>query len=83
MLFADQLGWNCASCRAIAGVRWTRSMTDVPTALLDVLAGRLGVREYVRSVRRCDVEAVFSRGDPKPGLAEIALLPYLYAKRGF
>jgi len=29
------------------------------------------------------VEAVFSAGDPLPGLAEIALIPYLAIKRGF
>lgn len=83
MLFADQVGLDCPSRRARPGVRWMRATTDLPTALLDILAGRLDVRGYARSLRRCDVDAVFSREDPKPGLAEIALIPYLYFKRGF
>ena len=83
MLYADQLGLPTTPSRARAGVRWMRSVTDVPTSVLDILAGRLDLRAYLRSVRACDVEAVFSREDPRPGLAEIALLPYLYVKRGF
>ncbi len=83
MLYADQVGLATSPSRARAGVRWMRSLTDVPTAVLDILAGRLEPRAYLRSLRACDVEAVFSREDPKPGLAEIALLPYLYVKRGF
>jgi hypothetical protein len=30
-----------------------------------------------------NVESVFSSSDPIPGLAELALLPYLAMKRGF
>jgi hypothetical protein len=30
-----------------------------------------------------DVEAVFSRQDPLPSLAELLLLPYLMIERGF
>jgi len=37
----------------------------------------------VNSLRIAHTEAVFSRDDPMPGLAEIALLPYLWVKRGF
>jgi hypothetical protein len=40
-------------------------------------------RDYVRSLRSAHVEAVFSREDPLPGLAELALLPYLSVKKGF
>jgi D-aspartate ligase len=36
----------------------------------------------VRSLRNVDTEAVFSLRDPLPALYEIALLPYLAAKRG-
>jgi hypothetical protein len=34
-------------------------------------------------LKNCNVEAVFSSGDPLPGLAEVALIPYLAIKRGF
>jgi hypothetical protein len=30
-----------------------------------------------------NTEAVFSFGDPLPGMAELLLLPYLFVKRGF
>ena len=59
-------------------------VSDVPTALVEWHARRLGWRSYARTVLGgFDVEAVFSREDPKPGLAEIALIPYLIWKRGF
>jgi predicted ATP-grasp superfamily ATP-dependent carboligase len=49
-------------------------------ALLD---GDLDLKSYVRSLTNCNVEAVFSREDPLPGLAEVLLVPYLAVKRGF
>jgi predicted ATP-grasp superfamily ATP-dependent carboligase len=60
-----------------------RLVTDLPTAALEISAGRLNVRGWLRSLRNLDTEAVFSREDPLPTLAEIGLLPYLYSKRGF
>jgi predicted ATP-grasp superfamily ATP-dependent carboligase len=57
--------------------------TDVPAAFMALLAGDLDLRSYVRSLKNCNVEAVFSREDPLPGLAEILLVPYLAVKRGF
>jgi D-aspartate ligase len=84
LIFADQLGLHAEPCRARPGVRWIRLMTDVPTAIVEVRAGRLDWRSYLRTVLGgFDVEAVFSREDPRPGLAEIALLPYLIKSRGF
>ena len=51
---------------------------------VELWAGRLRPREALRTFARDpDVEAVFSREDPGPGLAEVALLPYLMRKRGF
>ena len=61
---------------------WVRLLTDVPTALGEIWAGRLSPRAYLRSLLRVRSEAVFSFRDPLPGLAELALLPYLLAKRG-
>jgi len=83
MLFADQIGESVRVCRGRAGVRWTRLITDVPTGVLEILGGRLDWRSYVQSLRSFQVESVFSREDPLPGLAELALIPYLYIKRGF
>ncbi len=83
LLFADQLGLPTTQGRARAGVRWVRLATDLPVGLLDAWAGRQRWSAYWRSLRRANTEAVFSRRDPWPGLVEIFLLPYLFAKRGF
>jgi predicted ATP-grasp superfamily ATP-dependent carboligase len=50
---------------------------------VEIAGGRMSARSYLRSLRRADCEAVFSARDPLPGLAELALLPYLSVKRGF
>lgn len=83
MLFADQVGAAIQPRRGRPGVRWVRLVTDVPTAVLEILGGRQNLRDYVGSLKRFDVESVFSKEDPLPGLVELALLPYLSVKRGF
>jgi D-aspartate ligase len=81
--FADQIGETVTPCRARVGTRWVRLVTDLPTAVSEIRNGRLSPRAYLRSLGSAHVEAVFSREDPLPGLAELALLPYLALKRGF
>ena len=84
LVFEDQVGRSVPTQRARPGVRWIRVMTDLPTVAVDLWAGRLRPRDLVRGLAQgVDVEAVFSLRDPGPGLAEIALLPYLAWKRGF
>jgi predicted ATP-grasp superfamily ATP-dependent carboligase len=84
LLYADQLGLNVSyGIRATPGVSWVRLATDLPTAAIELRHRRLRWRAYLRSLRSSSVEAVFSQDDPVPGLAELALLPYLAAKRGF
>jgi len=83
LLYADQVGEPTERRRALPGVRWIRLLTDVPTGFVGVAGGRLKWRKYLRSLRSFDVEAVFSRQDPLPGLVELALIPYLSVKRGF
>ena len=65
------------------GVGWVRMATDIPAALMAFRGGDLDVKSYVRSLRNCNVDAVFSREDLLPGIAELMLLPYLVIKRGF
>ncbi len=83
LLYSDQIGKPCDKSRGRIGVRWIRLLTDVPTATLEILAGKRDLIDYVRSLRGVNTEAVFSYEDPLPGLSEIALIPYLIAKRGF
>ncbi|PYR55439.1 MAG: ATP-grasp domain-containing protein, partial [Acidobacteria bacterium] len=83
LLYADQIGETLEARRGRAGIRWIRLATDVPTAIVEMIGGRLGWREYIRSLTNVHVEAVFKRGDLLPGLMELALIPYLSLKRGF
>jgi D-aspartate ligase len=83
LLFADQLGESVAPRRGKPGVNWIRLVTDVPTAIVEMAAGRLNWGDYLRSLKSVDEEAVFKREDPLPGLVELALIPYLSLKRGF
>jgi D-aspartate ligase len=82
LLFRDQVGAPVDEIHAQPGVRWIRLLTDLPNAMRDIRAGSLQWRDYLRSLRGVDTEAVFSLRDPLPGLYEIALLPYLAVRRG-
>ncbi len=83
MLYADQIGLPVRPCQGTPGVGWLRMTTDLPASLIALVKGDLDVRNYLRSLRNCRVEAVFTHEDPLPGLAEILLIPYLMIKRGF
>jgi D-aspartate ligase len=84
LLYADQMSLPAPDgLRAAPGVSWIRLATDTPTAAVELARGALDWRTYVRSLREVNVESVFSRDDPLPGLAEMALLPYLAVRRGF
>ena len=83
LLFADQMCQRIEPQRGKAGVRWVRLLTDLPTGVLEILKGNLNWHVYLRSLLDSDEEAVFSGEDPLPGLIEVALVPYLSAKRGF
>ena len=83
LVYADQVGEAVAQARATTGVRWIRLATDLPTAAVGLLRGNVDLRSYLRSLASFDVESVFSRSDPLPGLIELALIPYLAARRGF
>jgi D-aspartate ligase len=83
MLFDDQMGRPVAPARARPGLTWIRLATDIPTGLLAILRRQLNPWEFVKSITAFDAEPVFSLKDPMPGLAETALIPYLFYKRGF
>jgi hypothetical protein len=57
--------------------------TDLPASCVALLAGEMDFKSYVRTLRHCSTEAVFSTEDPLPGLAELLLIPYLAFKKGF
>jgi D-aspartate ligase len=83
MLYLDQLDLPVSTCKGNPGMAWVRMTTDIPAAMLAILGGDTNWKTYLRSLRSCNVEAVFSAEDPLPGVAEVALIPYLAIKRGF
>ena len=83
LLYRDQTGEDVSSQRARAGVNWLRLLTDLPTGVLDIKARRTSLASYIRSLCATDTEAVWDRRDLKPWLSELALVPYLVARRGF
>ena len=83
MLYSDQVGFPVAFSKGRPGSAWVRTTTDIPAAMTAIFSGETGWRSYFRSLTKCNVEAVFSAGDPLPGVAEVALIPYMAIKRGF
>jgi D-aspartate ligase len=83
LLYQDQIGQACDPCQAVPGLRWVRTVTDLPASFLGICRGQLGISGYFRSLSGRITEAVFDLRDPLPGIVEILLLPYLMYKRGF
>ncbi len=83
MLYADQIGEPVEIRRGRSGVGWIRMVTDVPTSLQGIFAGRLNASTYFRTLKDFEIESVFNSKDILPSLAEIALIPYLAVKRGY
>ena len=83
LLYADQIGDPVVTCRGRSGVGWIRMVTDLPTSMGDIWAGRLTPKAYWGSLMDFKIESVFSSEDIIPTLAELALLPYLAIKRGY
>jgi D-aspartate ligase len=83
MLYADQMGLDVQQCRGEPGTAWMRMTTDIPAAAISLLRGESDWKDYLRSIRNCNVDGVFSVSDLAPGIAEILLIPYLAIKRGF
>jgi predicted ATP-grasp superfamily ATP-dependent carboligase len=81
LLYRDQIGLDVQPAVARAGVTWVRLLTDTPAALGQIVRRRLGFQEYVRSLRRVDAEAVLSWDDPRPAVAQLALVPHLVKTR--
>jgi len=81
LLWLHTIGEPVPATKAAVGVRWVRMSTDAPTAIREVLHGRLSLREYLRSIRPPLAPAIYASDDPWPGVLEIPLLAYLVGKR--
>jgi D-aspartate ligase len=67
--------------RARSGIGWLRLSTDTPTALKELIAGRLSPRDYLRSLGWPRESAIFAWDDPLPGLCEMPILAYVLCRR--
>ena len=81
LLWLLTIGERVPTTKAMPGRRWVRMSTDAPTAIREVLAGRLSLRDYLRSIRPPLAPAIFASDDLLPGLLEFPLLAYLAGKR--
>lgn len=83
LLYRDMLGEELEADAPLRHMKWVRLVTDIPTVFLEIARGRMKISEYLRSMKGQKEYAVFSKDDPLPFFAEIAMLPYLWIKRGF
>jgi predicted ATP-grasp superfamily ATP-dependent carboligase len=67
--------------RGHAGERWVYWTGDLRIAIEEVLAGRLSLRDYLRSLRGPLESAIFSWEDPIPGILDLPLFAYAAGKR--
>jgi len=82
-LYQDMIGEEIKVQPASNGIKWVRLTTDIPTVLLEIMRGNMRIRDYTASMRGTKEFAVFALDDPLPFFAEIAMIPYLWWKRGF
>lgn len=67
----------------LKSLKWVRLTTDTATVIIEILKRKMKIRDYLSSMRGEKVFAVFAFDDPLPFFAELAMLPYLYIRRGF
>ena len=58
-------------------------MIDIPTAALEILSGRLTVRQYLESMSGGTEFVVLALSDPLPFIADINLVYYHMNKKRF
>lgn len=83
LLYLDQIGIEKRVPDFRKGVKWMREITDIPTVFLEIMKGRMSIKEYFLSLKGEKELAVFSWDDPFPFLGELLRLPYLLKQRGF
>jgi predicted ATP-grasp superfamily ATP-dependent carboligase len=81
--YQDMRGQTLQATVTRTDLKWVRLLTDVPTVLLELVKGRMSLQNYLTSMRGATTFAVLSRRDPLPFVAEVAMVPYLWMKRGF
>ena len=82
-LYQDIIGEKFEVQPPLNHMKWVRLTTDIPTVFVEIVKRKMKMSEYMASMRGEKVDAVLSMSDPLPFVAEVALIPYLWMKRGF
>ena len=83
LLYQDMIGEKVEVSLPLNHLKWVRLTTDIPTVFLEIFKGKMKLSEYITSMKGKKKDAVLSLTDPLPFIAEVALIPYLWRKRGF
>jgi predicted ATP-grasp superfamily ATP-dependent carboligase len=83
LLYQDMLNKDLHVTEIKNNLKWIRLTTDLPTVFSELIKGNLRLSEYIKTMHGPKEYAVFSLSDPLPFFAEIAMIPYLFLKRGF
>jgi predicted ATP-grasp superfamily ATP-dependent carboligase len=81
LLWRTTYGAPVSGVRGRTGVRWVRALTDLPTSLKEIRAGRLSASTYVSSLRGPIEFSVLALDDILPALVEVPGSVYLAWKR--
>ncbi len=82
-LYLDTIGEKFDYQMIDNSIKWVRLITDLPTVFQEVIKGRIKMSNYLKTMLGKKEYAVWSHIDPLPFLMELALIPYLWYKRGF
>ena len=64
-----------------SGTKWYNIITDTIFAGVGILKKEHSISDYIKSMKGKKAHAVFQKGDPKPGIMFIVLLPYFLLNR--
>jgi predicted ATP-grasp superfamily ATP-dependent carboligase len=63
------------------GLAWIERVTDVWIFITEFFKGRMGIKEYLNSLKARKESATWSKADPWPAILYVLLTPYLLFKR--
>ncbi len=83
ILYQDMIGEKIEVQNTFKKINWVRLITDIPTVFIEVVKGKMKIGDYITSMKGKKEFAVFSFKDPLPFFVELAMIPYLWTKKGF
>ena len=81
--YQDMLGEKVQKDSYTMGIKWFHMFPDFLTAAIELVTGRMKLREYLDSFKGSKEFAVMSLKDPLPFIMELVLAPYFWLKKGF